>query len=77
MIFVFSFIVVAAPPSLENHQFYGEVHWDVGAQPEEVVASVNGESFSTAVEAPDYCGENTCTGKDQSCSRMNVDISAL
>ena len=64
MLILFSFAVVAVPPSLENHQFYGVVHWDLtDTSAKEVTASVQGDLFKVDVATPTYCGENTCTGK--------------
>jgi len=51
-----------APPTLENHQFYGEVHWDADKVVEKVIAKVGDEEFTSTIKT-DFCGDNTCSGK--------------
>ena len=61
MVLLLSVMVVAAPPTLENHQFYGDVTWDLEDSPVQVIAKVNGVDFPVAITAP-VCTE-VCVGK--------------
>lgn len=62
VISAFSLLAQEAPPSLENHQFYGAVHWDKTAKdPVTVVAKVGTNSFSAVIKK-ESCGEKTCSG---------------
>ncbi|PIN74974.1 hypothetical protein COV17_04340 [Candidatus Woesearchaeota archaeon CG10_big_fil_rev_8_21_14_0_10_36_11] len=56
-------VIAAEPPSLEHHQFYGRVTWDMDMDvPQTVVASVNGVEYSSLISIV-MCDTNPCTGK--------------
>ena len=56
-------VIAAEPPSIEHHQFYGRVTWDLDSDvPENVVASVNGVEYSSSISIV-TCDTNPCTGK--------------
>ena len=59
---IVSTTILAAPPSLENHQFYGQIKWnDTGATYLQVIAQVGNEQFVSAiqgVECTTYCTAN-------------------
>ncbi len=56
-------LVAAAPPELENHQFYGKVYWDKTATvPKEVVAKLGSTTWKSKVDVV-QCTTNPCNGK--------------
>jgi hypothetical protein len=56
-----SVMVVAAPPILENHQFYGDVTWNLEESPVQVIASVGGIDYPVDITGS-VCTE-VCVGK--------------
>ncbi|MBI2665296.1 hypothetical protein HYX12_01580, partial [Candidatus Woesearchaeota archaeon] len=63
--------VVAAPPSLANHQFYGEVIWnDTSATYRQVTATVGLQTASSNIEGV-ACNATACAGKYGS-SQTNI-----
>ncbi len=58
-----SVLVVAAPPSLSNHQFYGEISWEkTAAIPKVVTAKIGSTTFTSTIKAVP-CVTDVCKGK--------------
>ena len=65
MLIVLSTFALAeeTPPSLDNHQFYGDIHWDATSSLENVIFKLNDKEFVSVIELTPGCGENTCSGR--------------
>ena len=68
LLFVIIFVSLAfiglaeTPPTLDNHQFYGDVFWrEAITAPTEVVAIAGGSSHTTPIRNP-RCAEGICSG---------------
>ncbi len=59
---LFSLALADNPPSLDNHQFYGEVYWNESLMvPSDVVAVAGGNSYLTPIRGA-LCEDDICVG---------------
>jgi len=61
-VLVLTVLAVAAPPSLSNHQFYGDVFWNGTVLKQQIKAVVNNVEYTSRVEGA-TCIANNCSGK--------------
>ncbi len=59
---ILALIVSAAPPSFDNHQFYGTVTWDIAAAAPAKVSAVSGLSSAESAIENSSCNTESCIG---------------